>query len=378
MRPSTQRIPGRLAGALACAALLALAVRWYVAGPVSAEPVDGAALAEERTRALAVSAVGKAPVGGQGSLAAAPVAGAVGGNESVTAQELQAGLLVAQVSHGLGSALRRAASQGDFGLAPARILESLLKKRCGLLERHADAVALHGERLGLEGKTGAELCRSLLLQRMKEQFALGEDVPPERLWELLGQVDAEYARLVVKELESHPGGSAEAARERFRAARRELLGPELTRRLFGLSDDLLRLPERVDALLADASLPRERKVEAWQGLLQQVEREHGVRLSTVVEPVDLARLELKLREAEGPLDAARRQEVLERYMGSESARRHLEHQQQQQALEARLEAFNRERQQRLVEMAAAGLTPEEQRARMPELDRQLFEKYHLQ
>lgn len=284
---------------------------------------------------------------------------------------------MARVSHGLDTALRRAASQGDFGLAPGRILESLLKRRCGLLERHADEVAPHGERLGLEGRTGAELCRSLLFQRMKEQFALGEDVPPARLWELLGRVDAEYARLVVKQLESHPGGSAEAARERFRAARRELLGPELTRRLFGLSDDLLRLPERVDALLADASLPRERKVEAWQGLLQQVEREHGVRLSTVVEPMDLARLELKLREAEGPLDAARRQQVLERYAGSESARRHLEHQRQQEALEARLEAFNRERQQRLVEMAAAGLTPEEQRARMPELDRQLFEKYQL-
>lgn len=360
-------------------ALLALAVGWYVTGPASAAPVAGTAPAEE-TGALPVSAAGVAPVGGRGPLLAKPVAGraagAAGGEEGATAQELQARLLVARVGHGLGKALRRAASQGDFGLAPGRILESLLKRRCGLLERHADAVALYGERLGLEGKTGAELCRSLLFQRMKEQFALGEDATPERLWALLGRVDAEYERLVVRQLESHPG-SALSARERFREARRELLGPELARRLFGLSDDLLRLPERVDALIADTSTRGERKLEAWQGLLQELEREHGVRLATVVEPQDLARLEWKLREAEGPLDAAQRQAVLERYAGSESARRYLEHQQQQQAMEARLEAFNRERQQRLAELAAAGLTPEQLRERMPELDRRLFEKYEL-
>ncbi len=361
-------------------ALLSLAVGWYVTGPASAEPVAGTALAEE-TDALPGFVAGVASEGSRGPLLAKPVAGgaagAVGGEESATARELQARLLVARVGHGLGRALRRAASQGDFGLAPGRILESLLERRCGLLVRHADGVAFYGERLGLEGKTGAELCRSLLFQRMKEQFSLGEDVTPERLWALLGRVDAEYERLVVRQLESHPGDSALGARERFREARREVLGPELERRLFGLSDDMLRLPERVDALIADASTRGERKLEAWQELLQELEREHGVRLATVVEPLDLARLEWKLREAEGPLDAAQRQAVLERYVGSESARRYLEHQQQQQAMEARLEAFNRERQQGLAEMAAAGLTPEQQRERMPELDRRLFEKYDL-
>jgi hypothetical protein len=69
---------------------------------------------------------------------------------------------------------------------------------------------------------------------------------------------------------------------------------------------------------------------------------------------------------------------MERYAAPDVARRYLEHQQEQQDRSERLRAFNQERDQLLEQLARAGLTPEQRRQRMTEIDSQLFKKYHLQ
>jgi hypothetical protein len=103
-----------------------------------------------------------------------------------------------------------------------------------------------------------------------------------------------------------------------------------------------------------------------------------VRLGSVVEPVELAKHALRLHETAGPLGPEQQQAVLERYASPEVARRYLEHQQEQRDRSERLRAFNQERDQLLEQLAGAGLTPEQRRQRMTEIDQQLFEKYHLQ
>jgi len=69
--------------------------------------------------------------------------------------------------------------------------------------------------------------------------------------------------------------------------------------------------------------------------------------------------------------------VLERYAGAEVAQRYLEHQREQEDRTERLRAFNQERDQLLEQLSREGLTPEQLRQRMAELDPPLFDKYHL-
>ena len=155
------------------------------------------------------------------------------------------------------------------------------------------------------------------------------------------------------------------------------MGADLDRRLFGLADEVLHLPFQVEDLLRDTNLSSEQKLAAYGAALQRIEREHGVRLASVVEPVELGKHALRLHETAGPLEPEQRQAVLERFAGPGSSRRYLEHQQEQQDQSERLRAFNQERDQLLEQLARAGLTPEQHRQRMSEIDSQLFEKYHL-
>ncbi|WP_224245517.1 hypothetical protein [Hyalangium gracile] len=294
------------------------------------------------------------------------------------AREIQARLLAARVRNSLERSWRRVSAQGDFSLAPGRILQSLLDRRCGLVERHAEELRAWSQQLGLEGTRGAELCRGLLFASLRERLALPDDVTPEFLWSRLEQVDAAYERLVVQEASSSSERGYFAALERFREERRRLLGPELDARLFGLSDDVLLLPSRVDTLLGSPGASVEQNVATWQAELRRIEREHGVRLSEVMEPVELARQELRLRESSGPLDEAARRAVLERQAGAEAASRELAFRHEQRERAERLSAFNAEREQLLAKLRGEGLTPEQLLERMPEIDRSLFEKYHLQ
>jgi Proteobacterial lipase chaperone protein len=169
-----------------------------------------------------------------------------------------------------------------------------------------------------------------------------------------------------------------AAVERFREARRHILGAELDARLFGLSDDVLLLPSQVDTLLRDPGASVEQNVATWQAELRRSEREHGVRLAELLEPMDLARQELRLRESAGPLDDEARRAVLERHAGPEVASKELEFRRDQHERAERLSAFNAEREQLLAKLRAEGLTAEQLRERLPEIDQRLFEKYHLQ
>ncbi|MBZ4422771.1 lipase chaperone [Myxococcus sp. RHSTA-1-4] len=293
------------------------------------------------------------------------------------AREIQAQLLLARVRHSLERAWRRASAQGDFSLAPGRILQSLLDRRCGLMEQHAEELQTWKHSLGLEGSSGAELCRGLLFASLREGLALPEDLTPARLWSLLEQVDAAYEQLVVREASSSSESGFRAAVERFREARRHILGPELDARLFGLSDDVLLLPSQVDALLRAPGASVEQNVATWRAGLQRIEREHGVRLADVMEPLELARQELRLREASGPLDEEARRAVLERHAGPEVASRELAFRHEQQELAERLSAFNAEREQLLEKLRGEGLTEAQLRERLPEIDQRLFEKYHL-
>jgi hypothetical protein len=294
------------------------------------------------------------------------------------APRLKAQLLVAKARHALGQAYERAAGHGDFALAPGRILGSLLERRCGLVWSHAEELAAERERLGLQASDAGGLCRELLFSVLKERLGLPEDVSQARFWELLEQVDAAYARLVLADPSAARDEGFRAAYERFREARRGITGPELDRRLFGLADEVLRLPFQVDDLLHDPRTSAEQKLSAYEGTLQRVESEYGVRLASVVEPLELAKHALRLQETAGPLRPEQQRALMERYASPEVTQRYLAHQQEQQDRSERLRAFNEERDALLEQLSRAGLGPEQRRQRMAEIDQQLFEKYHLQ
>ncbi|KFE70369.1 hypothetical protein DB31_5411 [Hyalangium minutum] len=284
------------------------------------------------------------------------------------ASQLKAQFLMAKARQTLGQAYERSASHGDFALAPGRILKSLLERRCGLVQRHAQALAVDA----------AGLCRELLFAAVKERLALSSNVSEARFWELLTQVDEAYERLVVADPSTARDEAFRAAFERFREARRGIVGADLDRRLFGLADEVLRLPFQVEDLLHDPKTSAEQKLAAYEETLQRIERESGVRLASVVEPLELAKHALRLQEAAGPLGPEQRQAVLARYAGPETAERYLANQQEQQDRSERLHAFNQERDALLEQLARAGLGPEQRRQRMAEIDQQLFEKYRLQ
>ncbi len=293
------------------------------------------------------------------------------------AREVQLQLLVAKARHSLAQAAARATSRGDFALAPGRLVQSLLERRCGRVRRHAEEIAAFREQLALEGSDGAGLCRSLLFSALKERLALPEALSQARFWELLEQVDAAYERLVLADPSTGSDEAFRAAYERFREARRDIVGAELDRRLFGLADEVLQLPFQVEELLRDPRTSAEQKLAAYDGALQRIEGEFGVRLASVVEPVELAKHALRLLEAAGPLSVEQQRAVLERYAGPEVAQRHLEHQQEQQDQHERREAFHQERERLLQQLDREGLSTEQLRQRMAEIDARLFEKYRL-
>jgi hypothetical protein len=299
------------------------------------------------------------------------------GSAPPEAWELKGQLLEARARHSLGQAYERAAARGDFALAPGRILRSLLERRCGFVQRHAEELAAYRARLGLEGSDSASVCRELLFSLLKERLALPDDVSQARLWQLLEQVDAAYERLVLADPDASRDEAFRAAYARFQEARRGIAGPELDRRLFGLADDVLQLPFEVDKLARDSRASAEQKLATYEGTLQRIEREHGVQLASVIEPVELAKHALRLQETSGPLSPEQQRAVLERYAGPEAAARYLEHQREQEDQSERLRAFNQEREQLLEQLSRQGLTPEQRRQRMAELDPPLFEKYRL-
>jgi hypothetical protein len=213
---------------------------------------------------------------------------------------------------------------------------------------------------------------------LQERLSLPEGTSQARFWESLERVGEAAARHVLGNPSASGDEAFHAAYERFRRERRELVGPDVERRLFGLSDELVRLPLQVDALVNDPRLTPAQRSATYEGALQRVEQEYGVALASVVEPLDLAKNALRLHETAGPLGPAQRQAILEQYAGPETTRRYLEHQLEQQERDERLRAFNQERDRLLEQLTRAGLTPEQVRERMPGLDQQLFEKYHLQ
>lgn len=294
------------------------------------------------------------------------------------AAQLKAQLLLAQARQALGQAFERSAAHGDFALAPGRVLKSLLERRCGLVQGHAAELAAEREHLGLQASDGPGLCRELLFSIVKERLGLAEDVSQARFWEMLDQVDAAYARLVVEDPSAARTEAFRAAYEHFRETRRGIVGPELDRRLFGLADEVLRLPFQVADLTQDARTSPAQKLAAYDETLQRIEREHSVRLSSVIEPLELAKHALRLQETAGPLPPEQRQALMERYAGADVTQRYLANQQEQQDRNERLRAFNQERDALLEQLARAGLGPEQRRQRMAEIDQQLFEKYRLQ
>jgi hypothetical protein len=304
--------------------------------------------------------------------------GVPSGDTAPEARQIKAQLVMAKARHSLGQSYERAAARGDFALAPGRILNSLLDRRCGLVQSHAEELALERGRLGLQSSDGAGLCRELLFSLLKERLGLPEGMSQARFWDMLEQVDAAYARLVLADPAAASDEAFRASYERFREARRGVVGTELDRRFFGLADEVLHLPFQVEDLLRDKNTSTEQKIAAYDATLQRIGREQGVQLASVVEPIELAKHALRLHETAGPLSPEQRQAVLERYAGPDVSRRYLEHQQEQQDLSERLRAFNQERDQLLAQLARAGLTPEQRRQRMTEIDSQLFTKYHLQ
>jgi hypothetical protein len=312
------------------------------------------------------------------SPAVVPLTSTPAGSAAPEARQIKAQLVMAKARHALGQSYERAAAHGDFALAPGRILKSLLDRRCGLVQRHAEELMLERERLGLQSSDGAGLCREILFSLLKERLSLPESISQARFWDMLEQVDAAYTQLVLADPGAASDEAFRAAYERFHEARRGIVGAELDRRLFGLAHEVLHLPFQVEDLLHDKTSSTEQKLAAYDAILQRIEREQGVQLASVVEPIDLAKHAQRLHETAGPLGPEQRQAVLERYAGPAIARRYLEHQQEQQDRTERLRAFNQERDQLLEQLARAGLTPEQRRQRMNEIDSQLFKKYHLQ
>jgi hypothetical protein len=359
----------RALGILLGSALLGLALWRYLASPVPAPKAPRSA-PEAVTDSAGATRDDRTTRGrGQGEAQA---------QESPEA--FQARLVLEQARQRLIGAYQRAAGQADFALAPGRVLRSLLEKRCGLLERHAEEWRAYRDRWGLEGQTGPELCRSLLFTYLKERLGLPGDVTQAVFFARLDRIDAEYERLVLRRL-SGSSASDEAflgAYEPFREARRGILGQGLDQKLFGLADDVLHLPHQVRELVADPKLPAADKLAAYQKLLAQIEGQYQVPLSSVIEPIELAKLELGIREAEGRLGPEERRAIIEKYAGPEHAASYVQDQVEQAQRSERLKAFNQERDQMLKQLADQGLSPEEVRQRMPEIDRLLLTKYQLE
>ncbi len=362
------RMDVRVLGVLVGAILLGLVLRGSPADSVAVaqapSPPDGAG--------------GHAPSLAGSRRPAPPAGSAPAASAALNARELELRMLVARVRASLGRRFERASSQGDFALAPGQILAGLLQRRCGLLRPHVEELTAHRERLGLTGPDAEGFCRDLLFSLLRERLSLPEGTSQARFWESLARVDEAAARHVLGAPADSRGEAFREAYERFRRERRELVGPDVERGLFGLSDELVRLPFQVDALVEDARLSPAQRLEAYEDLLQRISREHGVELASVVEPLELAKNALRLHETAGTLGPAQRQAILERYAGPESTRLYLEHQMEQQDRDERLRAFNQERERLLEQLTRAGLTPEQLRERMPGIDQQLFQKYHLQ
>ncbi|HEX5749987.1 MAG TPA: lipase secretion chaperone [Archangium sp.] len=346
------RVGVRVLGVLSGAVLLGLAAGW------------------SSTHSVAVARAPSTPDGQVPSRTgtprpAPPARNAPAPSENLDARELELRMRVANVRASLGRSYERASSQGDFALAPGHILESLLERRCGLV------------RLGLTGSNAGEFCRELLFSLLRERLSLPEGTSQARFWESLTRVDEAAARHGLGASPVSGGEAFHVAYERFRQERRDIVGPDVEQRLFGLSDELVRLPFLVDELVNDSRLSPEQRMAAYDGLLQSISRDHGVELASVVEPLELAKNALRLHGPAGALGPAQQQAILERYAGPEVTRLHLEHQLEQQDRGERLRAFNQERDRLLRQLTRAGLTPEQLRERMPGLDQQLFEKYQL-
>ncbi len=356
-------------------ALLGFAAGWALLAPGSATQAseEGARSAQGLSSPLS-----EARPQASSEARAEETARAPAGANDVDVRYLQAQLRVARARGLLGAAYERTAAGGDFALAPGRLLRSFREKRCGAVRRHEEALAPWREQLGLGGPESGDLCERLLFAYLKERHALPDTLTPAQLWRLLEQVDAAYTRLVADNPRAASDEGFLTATEHYRQVRRGLVGPELDARLFGLSDGLFRLPGEARRIASDARASPEQKLAAWQEVLRQLEDTHTVKLAAVMEPVELARHELRIREAAGPLDAEQRRAVLERNTSPENARRAQEHQQQQQSHQERLAAFNAERERMLSQLAAQGLSPEQLRERMPGIDQHLFTKYHLQ
>ncbi|WNG56103.1 lipase chaperone [Archangium gephyra] len=309
---------------------------------------------------------------------APPAWSAPAASVNLDARELESRMLVAKVRASLGRSYERASSQGDFALAPGHILDGLLARRCGLVRRHVEELLAQRERLGLLGADADGLCRELLFSLLQERLSLPEGTSQARFWESLARVDEAAERHVLGESATSRGEAFRAAYERFREERQEIVGPDVERGLFGLSDELVRLPFLVDELVSDSRLSPEQRMAAYEDMLQRISRDYGVVLASVVEPLELAKQALRLHGAAGALGSAQQQAILERFAGPESTRLYLEHQMEQQDRGERLRAFNEERARLLEQLTRAGLTPEQLRERMPAIDQQLFEKYHLQ
>ncbi len=360
-------------GLLWALALLGLAAGWSALAPGP----EARSSSERSTQgATAPPSVSEAPP--QASPEAPTEGLAPAGAAELDPRFIQAQLRVARARAMLGAAYERTAAGGDFALAPGRLLRSFLEKRCGRVRRHAEELGPWREQLGLGAQEGEDLCQSLLFAYLRERHGLPAELTPARLWSLLEQVDTAYARLVTDNPRAASDEGFLAAAGHYRQVRRDIVGPELDARLFGLSDGLFRLPAEAHRIARDTSASPAQRLAAWEQLLRQLEETHAVKLASVVEPVELARHELRIREAEGPLGPEQRRAVLERYTSPEYARHFLEHQQQEQSHRQRLEAFHAEREQLLAQLTAQGLTPEQLRERMPGIDQHLFTKYHLQ
>ncbi len=306
--------------------------------------------------------------GGGGAPAASNATGLPG------TQQEHGRLLREQLQRQLGNTLQRLSARMDFAMTPGRMLESMLARRCAPVRHHAGELAADPS----SPPDADALCRALVFAALQERFGLPGDITAEQFWSTLPRIDAEYERLVVSRLGSASPEALAAAHEQFREARRRLAGEVLERAVFGLSDEVYQLGTQVEALVAERGTPLQRKVDSFRSELQRMESEHHIPIASVLEPIELARFELRIREASGPVGEDERRAVLGHYAGADAARSHLEYQQERQARDERLDAFNREREQALRELAASGLTAEQLRQRMPELDQRLLRKHQLQ
>ncbi len=141
------RVPGILVG-IALVGLVAWRTRVAAPGP---EAPDTAAVSEAPAPPVATWDMSKqvdVPSG-----AALP-----------DARQIKEQLSRAKAQHSLARAFERADDDGDFALAPSRILKSLVDRRCGF-----------------DGPESASVCRGLLFAVLKERLALPEDVTEARL-----------------------------------------------------------------------------------------------------------------------------------------------------------------------------------------------------